>query len=108
MYWWALLEVTVRGENLGRASWRNGARIPLLCCGFRGYRRGLQSNERRLEVKIHTFVIGSVLALALFLFAQQRPGTPQPDTFREVVDLTHSLPTHVSDPAANSAYRLQN
>jgi kynurenine formamidase len=102
-----LLEATVRGENLGRASWRNGARIPLLCCGFRGYRRGLQSNERRLEVKIHTFVIGSVLALALFLFAQQRPGTPQPGTFREVVDLTHSLPASGFEKPQKSGYRLE-
>ncbi len=58
-------------------------------------------------MRIQTFVIGSVLALALFLFAQQRPGTAQPGGFREVVDLTHSLPTHGSDPAAKSAYRLQ-
>src|SRR5713226_1456198 len=71
-------------------------------------RRGPKSNERRFEVmRIQTFVIGSVLALALFLFAQQRPGTTQPGGFREVVDLTHSLPTHGSDPAAKSAYRLQ-
>ena len=57
-------------------------------------------------MRIQTFVIGSVLALTLFLFAQQRPGTSQPGGFREVVDLTHSLPTHGSD-TAKSAYRLQ-
>jgi kynurenine formamidase len=57
-------------------------------------------------MRIQTFVIGSVLALALFLFAQQRPGTAQPGGFREVVDLTHSLPTHGSD-TTKSAYRLQ-
>ena len=44
-------------------------------------------------MRIQTFVIGSVLALALFLFAQKRPETSQPGGFREVVDLTHSLPT---------------
>jgi kynurenine formamidase len=59
-------------------------------------------------MRIQTFVIGSVLALALFLFAQQRPGTAQPGGFREVVDLTHSLPTPGSEAAGQSAYRLQN
>ncbi len=58
-------------------------------------------------MRVQTFVIGSVLALALFLFAQQRPGATQPGGFREVVDLTHSLPTHGSDLAAKSAYRLR-
>jgi len=67
-----------------------------------------ESNERRLEVmRIQTFVIGSVLALALFLFAQKRPGPAQPGGFREVVDLTHSLPTPGSESATASAYRLQ-
>lgn len=59
-------------------------------------------------MKIQTFVIGYVLALALFLFAQQRPETAQPGGFREVVDLTHSLPTTGSEPADQSAYRLQS
>lgn len=58
-------------------------------------------------MRIQTFVIGSVLALALFLFAQQRPGTTQPGGFREVVDLTHSLPTRISQPAEQFPYRLQ-
>ena len=58
-------------------------------------------------MKIHTFVIGSVLALALFLFAQQRPGTPQPGTFREVVDLTHSLPASGFEKPQKSGYRLE-
>ena len=58
-------------------------------------------------MKIHTFVIGSVLALALFLFAKQRPEANQPGSFREVVDLTHSLPTS-AESKANSAYQLQN
>jgi kynurenine formamidase len=58
-------------------------------------------------MRIQTFVIGSVLALAIFLFAQKRPGTTQPGGFREVLDLTHSLPTPGSEPATKSAYRLQ-
>jgi kynurenine formamidase len=67
-----------------------------------------KSNERRLEVmKIHTFVIGSVLALALFLFAQQRPGATQPGAFREVVDLTHSLPASGFEKPQKSGYRLE-
>ena len=46
-------------------------------------------------MKIQKFVIGYVLALALLLFAQQRPATSsQPAGFREVVDLTHSLPAN--------------
>jgi kynurenine formamidase len=44
-------------------------------------------------MRIQTFVIGYVLALALFLFAQQRPETTQPGGFREVADLTHSVQT---------------
>jgi kynurenine formamidase len=58
-------------------------------------------------MRIQTFVIGSVLALAIFLFAQKRPGTTQPGGFREVADLTHSLPTHISGPAAKSALRME-
>jgi kynurenine formamidase len=58
-------------------------------------------------MKIQTFVIGYVLALALFLFAQQRPEAAQPGGFREVVDLTHSLPTPASELANKSGYRLQ-
>jgi kynurenine formamidase len=57
-------------------------------------------------MKIHTFVIGSVLALALFLFAQQRPGATQPGAFREVVDLTHSLPASGFEKHG-SGYRLE-
>ena len=43
-------------------------------------------------MKIQTFVIGSVLAIALLLFAQQRHVEPVlPSGFRAVVDLTHSI-----------------
>jgi len=58
-------------------------------------------------MRIHTFVIGSVLALALFLFAQKRPGTAQPGGFREVVDLTHSLPANGFEKPQKSGYRLE-
>src|SRR5690348_9592051 len=43
-------------------------------------------------MKTQTFVIGCALALALFLFAQQRrTETVLPGGFRAVVDLTHSI-----------------
>lgn len=43
-------------------------------------------------MKIQTFVIGCVLALALLLFAQQRhTETVLPSGFRAVVDLTHTI-----------------
>ena len=58
-------------------------------------------------MRIQTFVIGSVLALALFLFAQQRPGATQPGAFREVVDLTHALPADGLDQSHAPADRLQ-
>ena len=41
-------------------------------------------------MKIKTFVIGYVLALAIFLFAQHR-SMPEQDTRFVVVDLTHSI-----------------
>jgi kynurenine formamidase len=37
-----------------------------------------------------TFAIGSILAVAVILFAQRRPIPPQPAEFRQVVDLTHT------------------
>ncbi len=58
-------------------------------------------------MRIQTFVIGSVLALALFLFAQKRPGATQPGAFREVVDLTHSLPAGGFEKPQKSGYRLE-
>lgn len=61
-------------------------------------------------MKIQTFVIGYVLALALFLFAQHRPEmaeTTQAGGFREVVDLTHSLPTPGSQSSQKAAFGLQ-
>jgi kynurenine formamidase len=58
-------------------------------------------------MRIHTFVIGSVLAVALFLFAQKRPETIQPGGFREVVDLTHSLPASGFENTQKPGYRLE-
>ncbi len=57
-------------------------------------------------MKIKTFVIGYVLALAIFLFAQHR-STPEQNTRFVVVDLTHSFdaarPTYES--ARHGQYR---
>jgi kynurenine formamidase len=58
-------------------------------------------------MKIQKFVIGYVLALALFLFAQQRPATTQPSGFREVVDLTHALPADGFEKPQKPVYQLE-
>src|SRR5436305_15282225 len=58
-------------------------------------------------MKIQKFVVGYVLALALLLFAQQRPATSQPSGFREVADLTHSLSAKGSETPRKSASRLE-
>jgi kynurenine formamidase len=58
-------------------------------------------------MKIQKFVIGYVMALALLLFAQQRPTTAQPGAFREVVDLTHSLPANGLERSQKPAHRLE-
>jgi kynurenine formamidase len=42
-------------------------------------------------MKIQTFVVGCALALALLLFAQQRPGNVEVGGFRSVLDLTHAV-----------------
>jgi kynurenine formamidase len=41
-------------------------------------------------MKIRTLIVGYVLALALFLFAQRHPNSSSPAEFRSVVDLTHA------------------
>jgi kynurenine formamidase len=46
-------------------------------------------------MKLRTFVSGLVLTLALFLFAQRRPQSPEPPAFRAVVDLTHAVNSRV-------------
>jgi kynurenine formamidase len=54
-------------------------------------------------MKFRTFVIGYVLALALFLFAQHRTETVQPAAFHSIVDLTRAadpkLATRLDAPA---------
>src|ERR1700726_1523321 len=107
MYLRSLPEVTSRAkmrEHLGSRM------LASHCFGwvFQNPEREPPGNERRLAVmKIQTFVIGYVLALALFLFAQQRPESTQPGGFREVVDLTHSLPASGFEKPQKSGYRLE-
>jgi kynurenine formamidase len=53
-------------------------------------------------MKLQTLVVGYSFALALFLFAQHRPGEgPQAGGFRTVVDLTRSL--DLAQPSARVA-----
>ena len=42
-------------------------------------------------MKTRTLIVGYVLALALFLFAQRHPGSASPTGFHAVVDLTHPI-----------------
>src|SRR4051812_6932065 len=58
-------------------------------------------------MKVQKFVIGYVMALALLLFAQQRPTATQASGFREVVDLTHSLSTPAVATSHKSPYQFQ-
>jgi kynurenine formamidase len=55
--------------------------------------------EQKL-MKIRTLIVGYVLALALFLFAQRHPGSSSPGGFHAVVDLTHTF------DARTAAYQL--
>ncbi len=61
-------------------------------------------------MRIRTLIAGYALALALFLFAQHRPGSSSPTGFHTVVDLTHSLDAHaLASPASEkSAYQLKS
>jgi kynurenine formamidase len=56
-------------------------------------------------MKIRTLIVGYVLALALFLFAQRHPGSSSPTGFHDVVDLTHSINAQAlaHEPAEKSA-----
>jgi kynurenine formamidase len=45
-------------------------------------------------MKIRTLIVGYVLALALFLFAQRHPGASSSTGFHAVVDLTHTIDAH--------------
>jgi kynurenine formamidase len=61
-------------------------------------------------MKIRTFVIGYAVALALFLFAQQRRGETAPESgFRRVVDLTHAINPQVPtyEPGQKSAFQAE-
>jgi len=42
-------------------------------------------------MRFRTFIVGLVLSLVVFLFAQRRRTVTQPSTFRGVVDLTHVI-----------------
>src|SRR6202167_2731266 len=55
-------------------------------------------------MKIRTLIVGYVLALALFLFAQRHPNSSSPTEFRAVVDLTHAMDAHALayEPAGKS------
>ncbi len=53
-------------------------------------------------MRIHTFVLGATLALALFLFGQRRPSETQITAIRSVVDLTHSVDSRPLDLKAAS------
>ena len=60
-------------------------------------------------MKIKTFVIGYVLALAIFLFAQRR-STPEQDSRFVVVDLTHPVSANLqsSQTARGTRYHAQS
>jgi kynurenine formamidase len=54
-------------------------------------------------MKTRTFIVGCILAVAVFLFAQHRQQPAQSYGFREVIDLTHPI----SSQAATSVYRIR-
>ncbi len=60
-------------------------------------------------VKIRTFIVGYILALALFVFAQRHSDNLQPSGFSGVIDLTHTLnagtPTY--EPPGKAVYRTK-
>ena len=60
-------------------------------------------------MRIRTFVIGYVLALAVFLFAKRQADAGQPGGFRAVVDLTHAVNAKVPtyELAEKSAYQAK-
>jgi kynurenine formamidase len=59
-------------------------------------------------VKLRTFVVGYVLALALFLFAQ-RHTVPTQASVSAVVDLTHSINSQVPtyEPGEGASYKVK-
>jgi len=58
-------------------------------------------------MKIRTLIVGYVLALALFLFAQRHPGSSSPTGFHAVVDLTHSVDARGAYQAASSPEQFE-
>ncbi|HWY57500.1 MAG TPA: cyclase family protein [Terriglobales bacterium] len=58
-------------------------------------------------MKIRTLIVGYVLALALFLFAQRHPGSSSPTGFQAVVDLTHSVDARGAYQAASSPEQFE-
>jgi kynurenine formamidase len=60
-------------------------------------------------MKIRTFIVGYILALALLLFAQRHSETAPPTGIREVVDLSHTINAQVPtyEPAAKSPYQVK-
>jgi kynurenine formamidase len=60
-------------------------------------------------MRVRTFVIGSALALTLFLFAQRHPVATHPTGFRSVVDLTHTINSKVPtyEPAETAEYKVK-
>ncbi len=60
-------------------------------------------------MKVRTFIVGCVLTLALFLFAQRRSDSAQTAGFREVVDLTHTINAQVPtyELSGKSAYQAK-
>ena len=50
------------------------------------------------SMRIHTFVLGTALALALFVFGQRKPNETQVTAIRSVVDLTHSVDSREHTP----------
>lgn len=60
-------------------------------------------------MKTRTFIVGCILALALFLFAQRHQDAAQAAGFHAVLDLTHTLdaqnPTY--EPSATPSYQAK-
>jgi kynurenine formamidase len=61
------------------------------------------------SVKIKTFIFGCALALAIFLFAQQRQGSLPASSFHSVIDLTRTINSHVPtyEPSEVSPYQAK-
>jgi kynurenine formamidase len=63
----------------------------------------------RKIMRIRTFVIGCVLALAILLFAKHQTEAGRPSGFRAVVDLTHAINARVPtyELSEKSAYQVK-